>query len=95
MLLVSGTGEVISPDEGYNQQILAIGSGGNYALAAARAMKRYGGDLSAKEIAEGALNIAADICVFTKITTLLLKSLKRDEAMTNQNISPKELSSKN
>ena len=47
------------------ERILAIGSGGNYALAAARAMKRYGGDLSAKEIAEGALNIAADICVFT------------------------------
>ena len=61
MLLVSGTGEVITPDDG----ILAIGSGGNYALAAARSMKQYGGDLSAKEIAENSLNIAADICVFT------------------------------
>lgn len=62
MLLVSGTGEVIAPDDG----ILAIGSGGNYALSAARAMKAYGSDaLSAKEIAENALNIAADICVFT------------------------------
>lgn len=62
MLLVSGTGEVIAPDDG----ILAIGSGGNYALAAARAMKNYSGqDLSAAEIAKNALTIAADICVFT------------------------------
>lgn len=61
MLLVSGNGEVIAPDDG----ILAIGSGGNYALAAARAMKKHNKDMSAKEIAESALNIAADICVFT------------------------------
>ena len=62
MLLVSGTGEVIAPDDG----ILAIGSGGNYALAAARAMKNYSGqDLSAAAIAKNALTIAADICVFT------------------------------
>ena len=56
MLLVSGTGEVITPDDG----ILAIGSGGNFAL------KNYAqNDMSAKEIAENALNIAADICIFT------------------------------
>ncbi|HIY58657.1 MAG TPA: ATP-dependent protease subunit HslV [Candidatus Tetragenococcus pullicola] len=62
MLLVSGTGEVITPDDG----ILAIGSGGNYALAAARSMKKYGKEtMLAKEIAENALNIAADICIFT------------------------------
>lgn len=61
MLLVSGSGEVIAPDDG----ILAIGSGGNYALAAARAMKKHNTEMSAKEIAESALNIAADICVFT------------------------------
>ncbi|PZX07876.1 ATP dependent peptidase CodWX CodW component [Psychrobacillus insolitus] len=62
LLLVSGTGEVIEPDDG----ILAIGSGGNYALAAGRALKQYAGDrLTAKEIAEAALNTAADICVFT------------------------------
>ncbi|MEY8499028.1 ATP-dependent protease subunit HslV [Enterococcus avium] len=61
MLLVSGNGEVIAPDDG----ILAIGSGGNYALAAARAMKKRNTEMSAKEIAESALNIAADICVFT------------------------------
>ena len=62
LLLVSGTGEVIEPDDG----ILAIGSGGNYALAAGRALKRYSGeDLSATEIARASLGIASDICVFT------------------------------
>lgn len=62
MLVVSGTGEVIAPDDG----ILAIGSGGNYALAAARALKRHGKEeMTAGEIAKAALNIAADICVYT------------------------------
>lgn len=62
LLLVSGTGEVIEPDDG----ILAIGSGGNYALSAGRALKRFSGDhLSAKDIAEGALTIAGEICVYT------------------------------
>jgi len=62
LLLVSGTGEVIEPDDG----ILAIGSGGNYALAAGRALKQYSGEeMSAVEIAKAALTIAADICVFT------------------------------
>ena len=61
LLLVSGTGEVIEPDDG----ILAIGSGGNYALSAGRALKRYGTDLSAGDIARNALQIASEICVFT------------------------------
>src|SRR5699024_8149833 len=61
LLLVSGTGEVIEPDEG----ILAIGSGGKYAVSAGRALKDYATGLSAKEIAEAALTIAGDICVFT------------------------------
>ncbi|MBQ0139281.1 MAG: ATP-dependent protease subunit HslV [Kurthia sp.] len=62
LLLVSGSGEVIEPDDG----ILAIGSGGNYALSAGRALKQYSGDrMTAKEIAEAAVTIAADICVFT------------------------------
>jgi len=62
LLLVSGTGEVIEPDDG----ILAIGSGGHYALAAGRALKNYGADhLKAKEMAQAALEIAADICVYT------------------------------
>ena len=60
MLIVSGTGEVIDPDDG----VAAIGSGGNYALAAARALVQNT-DLSAKEIAEKALRIAASICVYT------------------------------
>ena len=61
LLLVSGTGEVIEPDDG----ILAIGSGGNYALAAGRAMKKYGADLSAETIAYDSLKLASEICVFT------------------------------
>lgn len=60
MLILSGTGEVIDPDDG----VAAIGSGGNYALAAARALVQNT-DLPAQEIAEKALRIAASICVFT------------------------------
>jgi ATP-dependent HslUV protease, peptidase subunit HslV len=61
MFLVSGTGEVIEPDDG----ILAIGSGGNYALSAGRALARYSNHLTAKEIAEAAMKIAGEICVYT------------------------------
>lgn len=61
MLLVSGTGEVIEPDDG----ILAIGSGGNYALSAGRALMRYSTDLTAKDIAKAALQIASEVCVYT------------------------------
>lgn len=61
LLLISGTGEVIEPDDG----ILAIGSGGGYALAAGRALKQHAPHLSAREIAEAALKIASDICVYT------------------------------
>ena len=60
LLVLSGNGEVIEPDEG----IAAIGSGGAYAAAAAKALLRNT-DLSPKEIVEKALNIAADICVYT------------------------------
>ena len=60
LLLLSGTGDVIEPDD----DVLAIGSGGNYALAAARALMQNT-DLDAAEIAEKALHIAASICVFT------------------------------
>ncbi|MBF6977897.1 HslU--HslV peptidase proteolytic subunit [Aerococcaceae bacterium zg-BR22] len=61
MLLVSGTGEVIEPDDG----VLTIGSGGNFALAAARALVRQNNDLTAKEIAYQALKIAGEIDIFT------------------------------
>ena len=60
LLIVSGTGEVIDPDDG----VAAIGSGGNFAMAAARALVQNT-DLSAREIAEKALHIAAGICVYT------------------------------
>jgi ATP-dependent HslUV protease subunit HslV len=58
--LLSGSGELIAPDDG----LLAIGSGGPYALAAARALIRKT-DLSACEVAEEALRIAGEICVYT------------------------------
>ncbi|MFC4617334.1 ATP-dependent protease subunit HslV [Camelliibacillus cellulosilyticus] len=62
LLVISGTGEVIEPDDG----IIAIGSGGNYALAAGRALMRHGGEeLKARDIAYHALSIASEICVFT------------------------------
>lgn len=62
LLLISGTGEVIEPDDG----ILAIGSGGNFALSAGRSLKKYAGEhLTAKDIAKAALEVAAEICVYT------------------------------
>lgn len=61
LLLISGSGEVIEPDDG----ILAIGSGGGFALAAARALVRNGQNLEPKEIVRSALEVAAEICVFT------------------------------
>lgn len=60
LLLISGNGEVIEPEEG----VMAIGSGGNFALAAAKALIKYT-DLSAEEIAKEAILIAASICVYT------------------------------
>jgi ATP-dependent HslUV protease subunit HslV len=59
-LMLSGTGDVIDPDEG----IATIGSGGSFALAAARALIENT-DLSAREIAEKSLRIAGDICIYT------------------------------
>lgn len=60
LLIVSGSGEVIDPEDG----ICAIGSGGNYALAAARALAKET-DLPADEIAKKAIEIAGEICIFT------------------------------
>ena len=60
LLIISGNGEVIEPDGG----VCAIGSGGNYALAAARALAQET-KYSAKEIAYKALKIASEICVYT------------------------------
>lgn len=66
LLLLSGTGEVIEPDDG----ILAIGSGGNFALAAARALLNNT-TLDAKDIARKALEIASSICVYTNNNILV------------------------
>lgn len=60
-LIITGLGDVVQPEE---DQILAIGSGGNYAIAAARALVANT-ELSAREIVEKSLKIAGDICVFT------------------------------
>ncbi len=59
--LVSGMGDVIEPDE----PILAIGSGGNYALAVAKALYRNNPQMSARQIVEEALKIASEICIYT------------------------------
>lgn len=61
LLLISGNGEIIEPDDG----ILAIGSGGSFALSAGRALHRHAGHMEAKEIAQAALQLASEICVFT------------------------------
>jgi ATP-dependent HslUV protease subunit HslV len=58
--LLSGTGDVVEPDEG----VIAVGSGGPYAFAAAKALTTHS-TLSARQIAEEALKIAADICIYT------------------------------
>ena len=70
-LLIAGTGEVIEPDDG----ILALGSGGSYALAAARALSEHS-EFAAAEIARRSLEIAAGICIYTNdhITVLELEA---------------------
>ena len=69
VLVLSGNGDVIEPDDG----IAAIGSGGSYALAAARALLRHT-ELGAAEIAERALQIAGEICIYTneRVTVVTL-----------------------
>jgi ATP-dependent HslUV protease subunit HslV len=59
LLVISGTGDVLEPDD----DVIAIGSGGNYALAAAKAL--LDSKLSAREIVEKSLSIAAEICIYT------------------------------
>ncbi|SJZ63883.1 ATP-dependent protease subunit HslV [Selenihalanaerobacter shriftii] len=60
LLVISGTGDVIEPDD----DIIAIGSGGSYALAAAKALMKYS-ELELTEIVKEALSIASDICIYT------------------------------
>ncbi|MCD6450691.1 MAG: ATP-dependent protease subunit HslV [Thermotogaceae bacterium] len=66
--LVSGSGEVLQPDD----NVMAIGSGGPYALAAARALLRHT-DLSAEEIAREAMKIASEICIYTNDNIIVKK----------------------
>jgi len=66
--VISGSGELIEPDDG----VLAIGSGGSYALAAARALLRAS-SLSAREIVQQALEIASEICVYTNTHITVLE----------------------
>ncbi|UTA70190.1 MULTISPECIES: ATP-dependent protease subunit HslV [Emticicia] len=61
MLVISGTGDVLEPDN----QIAAIGSGSMFAQSAAIALKRHATDMSAIEMVQEGLNIAADICIYT------------------------------
>ena len=69
-LLITGTGDVLEPDDG----LIAIGSGGSFALAAARAMVECGADLDAEQIARRSLQIAADICIYTN-NSIIVESL--------------------
>ena len=66
LLMVSGTGDVIEPDDG----VAAIGSGGGYALSAARALIRHT-NLEAREIAEESLRVASEICIYTNANITL------------------------
>ncbi|MBK6505484.1 MAG: ATP-dependent protease subunit HslV [Ignavibacteria bacterium] len=69
-LIISGTGDIIEPDDG----IVAIGSGGPYALTAARMLLKYT-DLSGEDIVRESLNQAADICIYTN-TNITIETLK-------------------
>jgi ATP-dependent HslUV protease subunit HslV len=72
--VLSGNGDVIEPDEG----IVAIGSGGSYALASARALMENT-ELSAREIAEKSLKIAGQICIYTN-DQLTIEELKKSSS---------------
>ncbi len=69
VLILSGTGDVIEPDN----QIAAIGSGAMYAQSAALALKKHASDLSAEEIVKESLGIAADICIYTNHNIIIEK----------------------
>lgn len=69
VLILSGTGDVLEPDN----QIAAIGSGAMYAQAAALALKKHSSNLSAEEMVKESLNIAADICIYTNHNLVIEK----------------------
>jgi len=83
-LVLSGTGDIIEPDDG----VAAIGSGGPFALAAARALIKYSG-LEAREIVEEALRIASKICIYTN-EELVVEELGTEGSMTTPTPNHKE-----
>jgi ATP-dependent HslUV protease subunit HslV len=68
-LIISGSGDVISPDH----DVLAIGSGSMYAQSAALALKRHAPDMSARQIVEASLGIASEICIYTNNNLTILE----------------------
>ena len=70
IFLISGTGDMIEPDD----DIMAIGSGGPYAIAAGRAIKKFGPKMGAKEIVKESLEIAASLCIYTN-TSLMIEEI--------------------
>ncbi len=73
LLILSGTGDVIEPDDG----IASIGSGSNFARSAAVALTRHTKDMTAEDVVRESLNIAADICIYTN-HNLVIESIKND-----------------
>ena len=69
IFILSGTGDVVEPEDG---MLASIGSGGNYAISAARALNKFS-DLSPEEIVKESLNIAADLCIYTNHNIKILK----------------------
>jgi ATP-dependent HslUV protease subunit HslV len=67
MLVLTGNGDVLEPDE----DVVAIGSGGNFALSAAKAFMSFENELTAKDIALKSLNIAGDLCIYTNHNTTI------------------------
>ncbi|CAM2874319.1 ATP-dependent protease subunit HslV [Helicobacter burdigaliensis] len=70
LFILSGTGDVVEPEDG---KIAAIGSGGNYALSAARALDRFSNNLSPREIVEESLKIAGELCIYTNQNIKILE----------------------
>jgi ATP-dependent HslUV protease subunit HslV len=76
IFILTGTGDVVEPEDG---AIASIGSGGNYAISAARALKKHS-ELSAEELVKESLHIAADLCIYTNHE---IKILKLDDKGSN------------
>jgi ATP-dependent HslUV protease, peptidase subunit HslV len=79
LLVLSGEGDVIAPDDG----IVAIGSGGPYATAAARALLRHS-EMSAREIAKAAMQVTADLCIYTNDRIIVETTLSTDDQDADQ-----------